>query len=95
MARNTATRDRHRAYIARTKPPCAICGDEIDYELPYLDPKEFVVDHILPLAKGGSDELGNKQPAHRSCNRAKSDKTEDQMASERAVRTFVTDRVWT
>lgn len=31
----------------------------------------FVVDHIIPLEAGGTDTLDNKQPAHRTCNRAK------------------------
>ncbi|MEU7843936.1 HNH endonuclease signature motif containing protein [Micromonospora sp. NPDC049114] len=71
--RNTAIRDRHRAAIARGRPPCGICGQPIDYRLPYMDPAEFVVDHIVPLKRGGADTLANKQAAHRRCNRAKSD----------------------
>ena len=63
--RNTTIRDRHRKAIARTKPPCALCGGEIDYGLKYLDPMSYVVDHVLPVAKGGTDELANKQAAHR------------------------------
>ena len=63
--RNTATRDRDRAAIRRTKPPCGICEGEIDYSLPYLDPMSYVVDHIVPYSKGGPDELANKQAAHR------------------------------
>jgi 5-methylcytosine-specific restriction endonuclease McrA len=93
-ARNTATRDRHRAQIKRGKPPCALCGLPIDYTLPYLDPGAYVVDHIVPLAKGGNDEIDNKQPAHRSCNRDKSDKTAEEIAAEASVRTFVTSRIW-
>jgi 5-methylcytosine-specific restriction endonuclease McrA len=88
--RNTATRDKHRAAIRRTRPACGICGNEIDFDLPHLDPMSFVVDHILPLNRGGVDGLENKQAAHRSCNRAKSDK----LAEELGPRTFVTARSW-
>lgn len=77
--RNTATRDRHRAAIRRTRPPCGICGREIDYSLPHLEPLSFVVDHIVPVDRGGPDELDNKQAAHRSCNRAKSNKLAEEM----------------
>ena len=65
IPRNTTQRDRDRNAIRRTKPPCGICEGEIDYSLHYLDPMAFVVDHVVPLAKGGSDELANKQAAHR------------------------------
>lgn len=74
--RNTTIRDQHRRAIRRTKPPCGICEGEIDYNLPHTDPMSFVVDHIVPIAKGGADVLENKQAAHRSCNRTKSDKQE-------------------
>lgn len=72
--RSTAIRDRHRRAIARTRPPCALCGQPIDYDLPHLDPMAYVVDHVVPIAQGGTDELANKQPAHRACNRAKADR---------------------
>jgi 5-methylcytosine-specific restriction endonuclease McrA len=88
--RNTATRDRDRAAIRRTKPPCGICGGDIDYSLPHLDPMAYVVDHIVPLNKGGLDVLENKQAAHRSCNRLKSDK----LPGWGAPRSFVTTRTW-
>lgn len=71
MTRNTTTRDRHRATIARGQPPCALCGQPIDYTLPHTDPMSYAVDHIIPLHKGGDDALSNKQAAHRACNRAK------------------------
>lgn len=90
LPRNTTTRERHRAAIRRTKPPCGICGFEIDYELRHPHPKSYVVDHIIPVNKGGLDLLDNKQAAHRDCNRAKSDKLE----SELGPRTFETHRAW-
>ena len=71
MNRSTTIRDKHRATIKRGKPACALCGKPIDYQLPHLDPGEFVVDHVVPLTRGGPDTLANKQPAHRSCNSKK------------------------
>ena len=71
MRRGTTVRDKHRAIIARSKPNCHICGREIDYSLKFPDPGSFVVDHIVPIDSGGSDELGNKAAAHRKCNSAK------------------------
>lgn len=87
--RNTTTRDRDRAAIKRGRPPCGICEQDIDYSLPYLDPMSYVVDHILPLARGGADALDNKQAAHRSCNQTKAAKV-----PEFNIRTFVTSRTW-
>lgn len=71
--RSTTVRDRDRAAIRRTKPPCGIYllhgASEaecfIDYSLPHTDPMSYVVDHVIPLSKGGLDELSNKQAAHR------------------------------
>lgn len=92
--RNTATRDRHRAQIQRTKAECGICHEPIDYTLHYLNPGAFVVDHVVPLALGGLDVIENKQAAHRKCNRDKSDKAPEEFTHGRAPRSFVTDRTW-
>lgn len=89
-ARSTTIRDQHRKLIARGNPPCGICSEPIDYALPHLDPGAFVVDHIVPLNKGGEDVIENKQAAHRACNRAKSDK----LAEEMGPRQYVTWRSW-
>lgn len=74
VKRNTRTRDIHRRIIAIGFPPCALCGEDIDYSLTYPDARSYVVDHRTPLAQGGADTIDNKQPAHRDCNRAKGDR---------------------
>ena len=88
--RNTTQRDRDRKAIRREKPPCALCGDPNDYALRSPDPMSFEVDHVVPIARGGADDLRNKQAAHRKCNRDKWHK----LADELGPRTFVTHRAW-
>ena len=89
MTRNTTTRDEHRRTLAIGEPPCGICGEPIDYSLPYTDPRSYVVDHIIPWKVSGDDSIDNKQPAHRSCNRDKGDTVDYQPGVA-----FVTDRCW-
>lgn len=73
-ARNTTVRDKHRAILRKGQPPCHWCGKPIDYQAKYPAPDSYVVDHVIPLAAGGTDTLDNKVPAHQACNRDKSDK---------------------
>jgi 5-methylcytosine-specific restriction endonuclease McrA len=89
-ARSTTTRDRDRAAIKRTKPPCGICQQPIDYTLKSPDPMSFEVDHVIALANGGADTLDNKQASHRKCNRDKWHR----LAESLGPRTFETWRVW-
>jgi 5-methylcytosine-specific restriction endonuclease McrA len=44
---------------------CYYCGQDAD-----------TVDHIVPIAKGGGDEMDNLVAACRSCNYSKQDKSE-------------------
>ena len=53
---------------------CHICGEEIDLSLPRTSRMGLTIDHVIPLAKGGSDEMDNLKPAHWICNNRKSDK---------------------
>lgn len=69
--RNTNQRDRDRARIRATKANCHICGQPIDYTLPYTDPMAFQVDHIQALVRGGADNISNKAASHRACNSKK------------------------
>lgn len=75
VKRSSANRARNRARIARDKPACHICGAAIDYTLPHLDPMAYVIDHVIPLAKGGRDAIDNLKAAHRECNSKKRART--------------------
>lgn len=89
--RNTTRRDRHRKQVARGRPPCHLCGNEIDYDAAsHLEPLSFTIDHIIPLAKGGTDTIDNLAAAHRKCNR---DKGDGGPAIKAAV-AYVTARAW-
>ena len=43
-------------------PECPYCKQIIRTQ------EEFTVDHIMPRAKGGSDDIENLQPMHKTCN---------------------------
>lgn len=47
---------------------CGICSGPMDRDLAYPDPMSKSVDHIIPLARGGSHEHSNLQWAHLRCN---------------------------
>lgn len=66
--------DNNKKIILATQSICGICGQPVDKSLKYPHPLSPTVDHIIPCAKGGSDDLDNLQLAHRKCNRDKSDK---------------------
>lgn len=71
VRRNTSQQDRHRARHRATQAACHICGKPIDYDLKWPDPMCFVVDHIIPIARGGSHDYSNTAAAHASCNSIK------------------------
>ncbi len=64
----------NRKRILATQEVCGICGRPVDKSLRYPHPLSPTVDHIIPVARGGSSDIGNLQLAHRCCNRQKSDK---------------------
>lgn len=69
-----AVYDANKKIILATQSVCAICGQPVDKSLRYPHPMSPTVDHIIPVARGGSDSIENLQLAHRKCNRMKSDK---------------------
>jgi len=59
--------------LARWGNVCNICGKEIDLNAPRKGPEKgwengLHFDHVLPLAKGGTDTFDNIKPAHALCN---------------------------
>jgi 5-methylcytosine-specific restriction endonuclease McrA len=63
------TDDLKRRLLGQQHHLCALCGTAIN-GLAGCD-----VDHLIPLAKGGSNHESNLVAAHRQCNREKCAKT--------------------
>lgn len=53
---------------------CSICAEPVDRALVYPDAMSRSIDHVIPLAGGGSDTPGNVALAHLVCNIRKGDK---------------------
>ena len=67
--------ERNKKRILKTKHTCGICGKDVDKSLAYPHPLSPVIDHIIPLSKGGAvSSMDNLQLSHMACNRQKSDK---------------------
>lgn len=57
--------------LARDGQRCGICGEIIPRGVEYPDRRSASLDHIIPLALGGTHELSNVQAAHFGCNSRK------------------------
>lgn len=53
---------------------CHICGKKTDPTKQVPHPKAPTIDHVIPLARGGTHEPANCRTAHFICNTRKSDK---------------------
>lgn len=52
---------------------CQLCYEPVDRRCTYPNPRNPVLDHIVPLARGGKHEGRNVQLAHAECNNRKKD----------------------
>ena len=52
---------------------CQLCNEPVDTTAHWNDDRYPSLDHIIPLAHGGSHSMDNLQTAHRICNALKSD----------------------
>lgn len=67
--------EKNKKRILKTQTVCGICGKPVNKKLKTPDPMSPVIDHMIPVSKGGHPSaIENLQLAHRTCNRQKSDK---------------------
>lgn len=59
------------ALISRDGNACHICGVAVDVTLKHPDPLSASVDHVIPRAHGGSDDMANYALSHLRCNLVK------------------------
>ena len=55
-----------KAVYKRTEGHCALCGKFVDYD-------DYTIDHIVPLSKGGTNDIDNLQCTCKTCNNIKTD----------------------
>lgn len=70
LLRGSTGKFTHNEWIAlceRYNNKCVCCGET----------KELTIDHVIPLSKGGRNDIDNIQPLCKSCNSSKKDKTID------------------
>ena len=60
-------KERIELIIERDGPDCFLCGD------PFTKNQKMTIDHWIPKAAGGTEELENLRIAHKLCNIRKSD----------------------
>lgn len=78
--------DKNRRVLLKTQGVCGICGKPVNKKLKPPDPLAPVVDHIIPVSKGGHpSDIANLQLAHATCNRQKSDKMFNNKKKENKV----------
>lgn len=78
---NGSRRTNLRNRIKALGLPCHLCELPIDYTLPYMHPDAFVLDEIVPVSAGATEDEkvrlatdpGNVGPAHRHCNQERGD----------------------
>lgn len=58
---------------------CHLCGRKIDPGLSGLHPMGATIDHLLPVSRGGTNELSNLHVAHRRCNVARGNRGDVQL----------------
>lgn len=73
--RHTEAVERLRIGSRSLGRPCWLCGQAIDYDLVWPDPRSFSLDHIKPRSARPDleHEPTNHAPAHLGCNSSRQD----------------------
>lgn len=71
VKRKTYSEDVRKLIYHQCKGRCKICGKPVDY-------KDMTLDHIIPLASGGREDVSNLQCTHMECNQVKGRLSSDQ-----------------
>lgn len=58
---------------------CMLCGKRVDPKLHHPHPMSASIDHLIPIANGGTHEAANVQLAHLSCNMRKGNRAPVQL----------------
>lgn len=61
-----------RRHVTNGVVGCGRCGGAIDLGLSGMHPLGFTLGHVVPVSRGGGDDLDNLRPEHRRCNLAAS-----------------------
>lgn len=64
----------NRDLLKKTSPHvCGLCGHRIKE-------RDLTVDHIIPLSRGGTNEISNLRLVHSSCNQIKGNFLDEEMS---------------
>jgi 5-methylcytosine-specific restriction endonuclease McrA len=58
---------------------CYLCDSPIDMQLPRTSKRGATIDHVVPISRGGLDELENLRLVHWECNNRKSNKLVEEL----------------
>lgn len=76
----------------RDRWQCQLCSFPVDQTTQWPDPLSAAIDHVVPIAAGGPDALGNVQLAHQGCNWRKSSKDSIGIGPEEFIHPAVVTR---
>lgn len=65
-----------RQVFERDAWTCQLCHEPVERDKVVPHPKAPTIDHVIPLARGGTHEMANTQCAHFLCNATKSDRVD-------------------